>query len=52
MVVFLEDCRKKYLNEEGNASWDAVQARWDELKNVKISLANKFFTNNVRSAVE
>ena len=52
MVVFLEDCRKKYLNEQGNVSWNAVQARWDQLKKVKISLANKFFTANVRSAVE
>jgi len=29
MVVFLEDCRKNYLDEQGNVSWNDVQARWD-----------------------
>jgi hypothetical protein len=28
MVVFLEDCRKKYLNEQGSVDWSKVEAKW------------------------
>lgn len=52
MVVFLEQCRKAYLNEEGHVNWNAVQARWNLLKNVKICLANKYFTPDVRRHAE
>lgn len=48
MVVFLADCRKKYLNAEGNVDWSKVEARWAELKNIKISLASKFWNASVR----
>ncbi len=44
MVVFLAECRKKYLNAEGNVDWSKVDTKWAELKNVKVSLANKFWT--------
>jgi creatine kinase len=44
---FLEDCRKKYLNNQGNVDWGKVRARWAFLKTVKESLANKFFTPEV-----
>jgi arginine kinase len=43
----LENCRKNYLNESGKVDWDKVQARWNELKNGKVSLANKYFTQDV-----
>jgi creatine kinase len=52
MVVFLEDCRKKYLNAEGKVDWSKVEARWAELKNVKASLANKFWTADTRKKAE
>lgn len=42
--VYLEDVRKQFLNGEGNVDWDKVEARWAELKKVKVSLANKYFT--------
>ncbi len=44
MVVFLAVCRKNYLNAEGNVDWSKVDTKWAELKNVKVSLANKFWT--------
>ncbi len=44
MVVYLADCRKKYLNAEGKVDWSTVDSKWAELKNVKVSLANKFWT--------
>jgi arginine kinase len=52
MVVFLADCRKKYLNAEGNVDWSKVEAKWAELKNVKVSLANKFWTPETRKKAE
>ena len=44
---FLADCRKKYLNVQGNVDWGKVRARWAFLKTVKESLANKYFTSEV-----
>jgi len=44
MVVFLADCRKNYLNAEGNVDWNKVEAKWADLKKVKVSLANKLWT--------
>ena len=46
-ISFLADCRKKYLNEQGNVDWGKVKSRWAFLKTVKESLANKFFTPEV-----
>ena len=48
MVVYLEDCRKKYLNGEGEVDWSVVADRWQELSTKRVSLANKFFTADVR----
>lgn len=48
MVVFLEECRKKYLNDQGKVDWGKVDARWAELKIVKVCLANKFWTSETR----
>lgn len=45
--VFLENERLKYLNESGNVDWNKIQCRYDELKKVKISLANKYFTPEI-----
>jgi hypothetical protein len=42
--VFIEDARKQYLDGEGNVAWDKVEARWLELRSIKTSLGNKFFT--------
>ena len=43
-VVHLQDCRKKYLDSDGNVDWSKVEQRWTDLKKVKESLANKFYT--------
>jgi creatine kinase len=51
-IVFLEDCRQKYLDQNGNVCWSKVAEKWDELRKVKTSLANKFFTSDVRSKAE
>ena len=51
-IVFLEDCRKKYLDQNGNVCWSKVAEKWDELRKVKASLANKFFTPEVRNKAE
>ena len=42
--VYLEEVRKDFLDGDGNVDWDKVEARWAELKKVKVSLANKYFT--------
>ena len=52
MVVFLEDCRKKYINAQANVDWNKVEARWAELKNVKVCLSNKFWTADTRKKAE
>ena len=45
-VVFLEDARKQFLDGEGNVSWDSVEAKFSELRKIKVSLANKYFTKD------
>jgi hypothetical protein len=52
MVVFLEDCRKKYLDENGNVNWNRVSEQWAELAKIKLSLANKYFTADVKRQAE
>ncbi|CAD8081301.1 unnamed protein product [Paramecium sonneborni] len=42
-----KDVRKLYLDENGNVDYTKIQARWDELKKVKVSLGNKHFTQEV-----
>ena len=32
---------------DGSVDWTKVEAKWAELKKVKVSLANKFFTEEV-----
>ena len=39
-----KDVRKLYLDENGNVDYTKIQARWDELKKIKVSLGNKYFT--------
>ena len=46
-IVYKEEARKVFLNEEGNVDWAKVQQRWDHLKPIKLSLANKFWTEEV-----
>ena len=46
-VVFMEDARKQFLDGEGKVDWDKVEARWLELRSVKTSLGNKYFTKEV-----
>ena len=48
-IRFLENCRKTYLNPQGNVDWGKVRARWTYLKTVKESLANKYFTPQVEA---
>jgi len=43
--VHLAECRKKYLDAQGNVDFNKVEARWGFLKTVKESLANKFWTS-------
>jgi len=38
-----------FLNADGNVDFDRVEARWKELKNAKVSLANKYWTPEVRN---
>ena len=45
--MFLENCRVDYLDGEGNVDWNKVEARWNELKKGKVSLANKFYNAEV-----
>jgi creatine kinase len=52
MVVFLADCRKKYLDAQGNVNWNQVDARWAELKTVKVSLANKFWAADTKTKAQ
>jgi arginine kinase len=47
MVVYLEQARKNYLNAEGQVDWSKVAAKWEALKKVKQSLANKHFNEKV-----
>jgi hypothetical protein len=48
-IRLLENCRKNYLNSQGNVDWSKVRARWTYLKTVKESLANKYFTPEVEA---
>ncbi|CAK66751.1 unnamed protein product (macronuclear) [Paramecium tetraurelia] len=47
-----QDVRKLYLDEQGNVDFNKIQARWDELKNIKVSLANKHYTQAVVEKVK
>ena len=38
-----------FLNAEGNVDFDKVEASWKDLKNKKVSLANKYWTSQVRN---
>ena len=46
----------EYLNSilftKQNVDFDKVEARWKELKNVKVSLANKYWTSEVRNKAD
>ncbi len=46
-IRFLADCRKSYLDSQGNVDWSKVRIRWTYLKTIKESLANKYFTSEV-----
>ena len=46
-IVFKEEARKQFLNEEGKVDWDKVEGKWKDLSQVKVSLANKYFTEEV-----
>ncbi|CAD8209820.1 unnamed protein product [Paramecium pentaurelia] len=42
-----KDVRKLYLDDQGNVDYTKIQARWEEFKKNKVSLANKHFTQQV-----
>ena len=46
-IVYKEEARKVFLNEDATVNWAKVQERWDFLKDKKLSLANKFWTEEV-----
>lgn len=50
-IVYKEDARKEYLSSEGKVDWDKVENRYKELKEIKTSLANKYFTAEVSKKV-
>ncbi len=43
-IIFKDDARKSYLDAEGKVDWSKVEARWKYLSKIKVSLANKYFT--------
>ncbi|CAD8067476.1 unnamed protein product [Paramecium primaurelia] len=45
--VFKLDAHKLQLDADGNVDFAKIQARWDDLKSVKVSLGNKYFTSEV-----
>ena len=45
--MFKEEARKDFLDAEGNVDYGKIDARWKQLKNIKVSLANKFWTDEV-----
>ncbi len=51
-IIFKEDARKAYLHQSGGVNWDAVEQKLQELKDIKMSLANKHFTAGVRAWAE
>lgn len=46
-IVFISDARKIFLTPSGDVDWDKVDERWQNLKAVKESLANKYCTKAV-----
>ena len=46
-IVFKQEARKVFVNENGDVDWAKVQERWNYLKPIKLSLANKFWTEEV-----
>ena len=47
-IVFIGEARKAFLDEKGEVDWETVQERYDQLRNIKVSLANKYFTKEVK----
>ena len=50
--VYIAEARQHFLKNDGSVDWNQVQQRWDELRRIKESLANKYFTPEVRQKVE
>ncbi|CAK72037.1 unnamed protein product (macronuclear) [Paramecium tetraurelia] len=51
-ILAKQDVRKLYLDEQGNVDFNKIQARWDDLKKFKVSLANKHYTQAVVEKVK
>lgn len=47
-IIFKEEARKEFLDSNGNVDWNKVQNRYKYLKEIKESLGNKHFTNDVQ----
>ena len=43
-VVYKEDARKAFLDNEGNVDWNKVEDKLAEQKKIKLSLVNKHYT--------
>jgi len=43
-IVFIDEARKQFVKEDGSVDWDKVKQRWDHLRPMKESLANKYWT--------
>jgi len=46
-IVFIDDARKLFCDADGKVDWKKVQERWDYLKTIRVSLANKYWTPEV-----
>ena len=46
-IIFKNEARKEYVNADGTVNWTAVRNRYTVLKNIKESLGNKYFTDDV-----
>lgn len=51
-IIFKDEARAPYLNEEGSVDWNKVTTRYAELKTIKESLGNKYFTPEVKTWAE
>ncbi len=51
-IIYKNEARKLYLNDNDQVNWDKVVLRFFYLRGTKESLANKYFTQAVRTKVE
>ena len=50
--LYLTSVRKAFLKPNGQVDWEVVLQRWTKIKNVKESLASKFYTEEVHNKIK